>query len=233
MKVNTIYNRDCFEGIKEIETDSVDVCFTSPPYNRIRNDTYAHYDDTQEDYYGFLVRITDEMLRVAKRQVIVNVQMNHFNKVEVLKFLGNYAHEIKGIVVWEKSNPQPATNLKNDEYSVTNAIEFFIIIGGGGKEFRANNKVKNIITTSVNSEHYDGHGAVMKKEVCDFFIKNFTKKGELVLDPFMGCGTTAVCCYEQDRDYIGFEIVPEYIQYALQRIENVNLDKDQISLFEG
>lgn len=224
MDINKIYNEDCLIGMAKMENKSVDVTFTSPPYNRIRNDTYEFYDDTKKDYYDFICKVTNECLRLSRKQVIVNIQANHFNKVEVFKYIGNYADKIKGIIVWEKSNPQPATNFRDNEYSITNAYEFFFVLGESGEEFRANNKIKNIISTSVNSEHFDGHGAVMRKDVADWFIDNFTCKGDLVLDPFMGCGTTALSCYHNGRNYIGFEIVKQYINIAENRLSQFVFD---------
>lgn len=222
MKVNYIKQGDCISELKKMDDNSVDVSFTSPPYNRIRNDVYDHYDDTMLDYFSFLVNVTDEMLRVSKKQVIVNIQTNHFNKIDVYRYIGQYAKNIKGIVIWEKSNPQPGNNPRPDgTYSVTNAYEYFFIMGDNGREFRANGRVKNIITTSINSEHFKGHGAVMKKEVCDWFIEHFTTENDTVLDPFMGCGTTALSCINHNRNYIGYELVKEYCDIAESRIKGI------------
>ena len=220
-EVNKIYNMDCIDGMKQMPSKSVDVSFTSPPYNRIRNDTYAYYDDAKDDYYEFIVQVTDELLRLSKKQVIVNIQANHFNKKEVWRYIGNYASNLKGIIVWEKTNPQPATNFRDNEFSITNAYEFFFVLGENADEFRAHNKIKNIISTPVNSEHFDGHGAVMRKSVADWFISNFTKHGDTVLDPFMGCGTTALSCYHLGRNYIGFEIVKQYCEIAENRLSQL------------
>ena len=56
MKTNIIYNIDCLiGGIDSLPDKSIDYAFTSPPYNRKRNDKYSKYDDTLEDYYGFLL----------------------------------------------------------------------------------------------------------------------------------------------------------------------------------
>lgn len=219
MIIDDILCGDCMELIKDIPDNAVDVCFTSPPYNRIRNDTYALYDDVLQDYYTMLVNITDEMLRVARRDVIVNIQMILFNKVDVCRYIGNYADKMKGIIIWQKNNPQPASNPKEDTFSITNSYEFFFVLSANGdNEFRAFNKIKNIVSTNVNSEHFQGHGAVMKKEVCEYFIENFTRGGEIVLDPFMGMGTTGLVCAEKKRHYIGFELVPEYCERAKRRI---------------
>lgn len=221
MEVNKIHNMDCIEGMKQMQDKSVDVSFTSPPYNRIRNDTYAFYDDTKDDYYEFICDVTNELLRLTKKVCIVNIQANHFNKVDVFRYIGKYAQNMQGIIVWEKTNPQPATNFRDGQYSITNAYEFFFVMGENGAEFRANTKIKNIISTPVNSEHFEGHRAVMRKDVADWFINNFTAKDDIVLDPFMGCGTTALSCYHNGRNYVGFELVPEYIDIAEDRLSQL------------
>lgn len=221
IELDNIYLGDCLELIRGVEDDSIDVSFTSPPYNRIRNDTYEHYDDISEDYYAFLCSITRELLRVTKKDVIINIQMILFNKVDLCKWIGTFSDVMKGIMIWEKDNPQPATNFKNGTYSITNAYEFFFILSGNGDmEFRANNKMKNIFHTNVNTEHFKGHGAVMRLDVAEMFIQNFTKENDIVLDPFMGMGTTGLACAKNNRHYIGFELVEEYLLRAKERIHD-------------
>lgn len=221
---NVIINQDCFDFMKKCEDNSFDVSFTSPPYNRVRNDVYEHFEDVNENYYEMLVTLTTELLRITKKDVIVNVQQNHFNKVDFFKWIGFFSTKIKGVIVWEKSNPQPSTNYKDDTYSITNAIEYFIVFNNKPNEFRANNKIKNIITTSVNSEHFEGHGAVMKLSVAEHFIINFTKVGDLVFDPFFGMGTTGVASKKNKRNYCGCEIVEVYKKEAEKRIKNMPLE---------
>ena len=65
--INKIICGNSLELIKKLPDNSVDVSFTSPPYNRIRNDTYDLYDDVLDDYYSMITQITDEMIRVTKR----------------------------------------------------------------------------------------------------------------------------------------------------------------------
>lgn len=206
---------DCLTLMKELPDDSVDVTFTSPPYNRKRNDKYDHYNDQINDYFGFLCAFTDECLRITKRHVIVNVQKNFYQKKEIWQYIGRYADKITEIVIWQKLNPMPAGG-----HNVTNAYEFFIVFGD--EPLKSNNTyTKNIISTSVNSNMPKEHKAVMKKEVCDWFIKNFTKENDIVLDPFLGTGTTACVCVEQNRHYIGFEISEQYFDMACHRLDEV------------
>ena len=221
MEINKIYNEDCLIGIKKIKDKSIDVSFTSPPYNRVRNDTYDYYDDTLEDYFGLLDKATKEMLRVTKGYCIINVQQNMCNKSEIFRWLGKYANKINGVYVWAKNNPQPANNYRefDNTRSVTNCFEYFFFFKDG-KDFRSYGKhqTKNHIITNVNSEHFKGHGAVMRYDVAEYFIKKFTKENDIVLDMFMGCGTTALACINNKRNYIGFEIAEEYLKICNNRI---------------
>lgn len=63
------------------------------------------------------------------------------------------------------------------------------------------------------------HSAAFPKELPAWFIKLFTKEDDLVLDPFMGSGTTCVAAYELGRNYIGMEIKDEYYQQALSNMK--------------
>ena len=214
MELNKIYNGNCFDLFEQLDDKSIDVVFTSPPYNRKRNDKYTFYNDTLVDYYSFLMYFIEESRRVAKDKVIVNIQTNYYNQSEVYHIIGTYADMIKQIIIWEKTNPMPASG-----HNITNAYEMFIVIGD--KPLKSNTTyTKNLISTSVNSSMPKEHKAVMKQEVSDWFIEKFTKEGDTILDPFMGVGTTAISCKKKNRNYIGFEMIKEYCDMAEKRLNN-------------
>jgi len=209
---STLLLGDCLERIKEIRDGSIDVSFTSPPYNRKRNDKYENYNDNIEDYFGFLVSIIDELLRVTKGYVFFNIQKNYYNKEDVFRLFGHYAENITEVFIWEKSNPLPAAG-----NGITNAYEFVIVFGSG---IRSNKTyTKNHLTTSV-AKMYKNHKAIMHPDVANFFIKNFTNEGDIILDPFMGSGTTGVACKILNRSFIGIEIDPEYFEFACKRVSD-------------
>lgn len=232
MTINTIDCADCFEVMKKLDDKVFDVTFTSPPYNRVRNDTYKYYDDTLQDYYKMIIDLGNELLRLTRKDAIINIQSNMCNKSQVYKFIGDFYNKIKGIVIWGKYNPQPNSNYRktDDTYSVTNAYEFFFVLNDDPSEFRANRNVNNLILTNVNSEHFEGHGAVMKYSVAEEFILNFTKENDLVFDPFMGCGTTALACIQNKRNYYGTELIQEYKDIAENRIQEY-ISKSKNKLF--
>lgn len=209
-----LYNGDCLEVMKNIPDKSIDIAFTSPPYNRKRNDKYSNYNDIKEDYYGFLLKVIELLRTKVKKHIFLNIQTNYYNKSEIYKLIGTYSDYIQQIFIWEKSNPLPASG-----NSITNAFEYFIIIGD--KTLKSNTTyTKNHITTSVNSETTTKiHKAVMKQEVSDWFIEKFGKTGEVVIDPFMGLGTTGISCKKNNVDFIGIELDENYFNIAKERIE--------------
>ena len=75
----------------------VDFIFTSPPYNRKRNDKYNNYNDTKSEYCQFLCDVTDRCLSLSN-YVFINIQKNYYNKSDVFKFIGLYANQIIDIL---------------------------------------------------------------------------------------------------------------------------------------
>lgn len=212
-----LINGDCFEVMNELRDNyiinqSSTIIFTSPPYNRKRNDKYEQYDDNIKDYFQFLRDFTDLAMQIVNKYMILNLQTNYYNKKEVYKYIGEYADKIQQIFIWEKSNPVPARG-----FNITNAYEIFLFIGD--EPVKSNcTYTKNHITTAVHRGTLKAHKAVMKQEVSDYFIKTFSEETDLIIDPFMGTGTTGVSCKLLGRKFVGIEIVREYFEIAKDRI---------------
>ena len=223
--INTIQLGDCLEIMKSMSNDSVDVSFTSPPYNSIRHKKYKNYTDDLDNYYLFLCKFTDELLRITKRTVIVNVQTNYYNRSDVYKYIGKYSKEISRIIIWNKSNPTPSSM----QHKLTNAYEFFMIFSKEESVTINSIFMKDVIDFPINSQKIKGHKAVMNSDVADLFIKEFSNKDDIVLDCFMGTGTTALSCKKYGRNFIGIEIDKEYFNLSKSRIEEL---KKQSSIFD-
>lgn len=215
LKLDQIYNMDCLKGMEQIPDGSIDYVFTSPPYNRERNDKYKLYTDIKKDYFNWLCKVIDEAIRVTKKYTFFNIQKTYYNKIDVFRLIGKYASNIQEIIIWEKTNPMPAAGK-----AITNSYEFFIVLGKSS--LKSNHTyTKNIISTSVNGDMPKMHKAVMKQDVSDWFIENFTKEGDIILDCFMGLGTTAISCLKFNRRYLGFELIEDYVKEANKKIEGV------------
>jgi len=210
---STIENEDCLEGMKKLDAKCFDYAFTSPPYNRKRNDKYEEYEDIKENYYEFLTSIVNNLLRITKKHIFLNLQTNYYNKKDVYRLIGDYNDIIQNIIIWEKSNPLPASG-----YNITNAYELILVLGT--EPLKAlHTYTKNIITTSVNTEGTTKtHKAVMKQEVADWVFEKFIPNGSTVIDPMMGLGTTAIAAEKHNCKWFGYEIISKYVNAAYERI---------------
>ncbi len=85
------------------------------------------------------------------------------------------------------------------------------------------NKIKrDVIETPVAAVKGNKHPAIYPVEIVEEFLRLLTPVGALVLDPFMGSGSTAVACKKLGRHYIGYDINPEYCEYARQRVAMIS-----------
>lgn len=225
---------DCLELMSELNNNSVDVCFTSPPYNdtgtksdnvavtKWGGNTHKKYINVErrKDWFEWQCEVINEMLRVSKKYVLYNIQGIKNNRRNVYKLIGEYADRIHDIIIWYKPNGCPTST----PHKISNKYEFLLIIKSDGvKNVDVNSSFyTNVITQNINSnkEYSKIHRAVMSKPFCDEVIKEFTKEGDTILDPFSGMGTTGVSCVEQNRNYIGFEICEEYVELSKKRIND-------------
>ena len=208
---SVLFHADCMEVLPLLYEKSVDYSFTSPPYNRKRNDKYSNFNDINHNWLQLNIDVIDQLLRVTKKHIFYNLQANYYNRNDVYKLIGHFSKNILDIHIWEKSNPMPASG-KN----ITNAIEYFLILGS--ESLKSNTTyTKNIITTSVNSSMPKEHKAVMKKDVAEHFISKFTQENDIILDCFFGYGTTGLVAKEMNRRYIGIEKEKSYFDMSVER----------------
>lgn len=88
---------------------------------------------------------------------------------------------------------------------------------------------KDVLTTPVESLKNCPHPAIYPVKIVEEFIRLLTQRGDIVLDPFVGSGSTAVAAFQTERVYIGFDISEEYCLYAQKRLSSI---KHQLSLWE-
>lgn len=204
---------DCLDVLDTI--DRADMVLTSPPYNRQRNDKYAHYDDRGRNWLGMLNEVTERCLGITDGWVFVNVQSTYYNRADVYRWMGEHASQIVNEIAWSKSNPLPANGCH-----VTNGWERIVVIHRDGKPLEANGTGRtNTIQTAVNGNMPEEHKAVMVQDVADWIVSNFARAGMRILDPFAGTGTTGVAALRFGCDFVGIEIAPEYCDMARVRLE--------------
>lgn len=227
--INEIYLGDCLTLMKNIPDNYVRLVVTSPPYNVGGNNMnyrakhkYKNDDDNKKDYYNWLKVRVEEMLRISET-VFLNIQMLGKNKKDVLQLISDFKDNIKDIMVWTKKNPVP---MAYDTGIMNAGFEFILILSKDRpetKKFKCANfkgNLSNVITTSVNSANPYAklHKATFPEIIPEIIIKNFSYEGDIILDPFVGTGTTCYVSKKLGRNYIGIEINEEYLNIAVNRV---------------
>jgi len=92
-------------------------------------------------------------------------------------------------------------------------------------KIHGNSIKRDIIESAVETIKGVKHPAIYPEYIIRELLKLLTRKGDIVLDPFIGSGTTGVACKKLGRNYIGFDINPEYCKYAEKRLKKVREDK--------
>jgi len=229
---------DCLEEMKKMPSHSVDVVFTSPPYNDSGktesdkiNKRHFKYEnvETRSDWFEWQVECINEMLRICKRQVLYNIQPILSNKKDVYKLIGEFADKIDQILIWYKPNSQP----QHYPHRIANFYEMVLILKG--KDFKKlyinSNGYKNVIVKNINANHKwsSKHRALMSEPFADEMIREFTQTGDTVLDPFMGLATTGIMCRKYNRNFIGIEIYEPYWEIANERMHEAS---QQMMIFD-
>lgn len=239
--INTIYNQDCIAGMKEhIPDDSIDLIVTSPPYNvGIQYDT--HNDRMPLDEYWIWCRQwLTECYRVLKPDG--RLCLNHYlscGTSEVrfapLMQINSIAEEIgfkhRGVAVWDDRTLTKRTAwgswLSARAPYLNSPYEGVIILYKD--HWRKDREGETDITPKEFMECASG---VWKIQPCQKYdtianfpvelprrcIRFFSYVGDIVLDPFMGSGTTAVAAKQTGRRYTGFEISPNYYKKIMENL---------------
>lgn len=229
-------NGDCLIELPELIKGGVkaNFIFTSPPYNRLRNDKYENYQDTlnEEDYLKLLYDSTNYSLELVGDDgfVFLNNRATYYNAPQIYEYIGHYSKQMSHIIIQVFNNPQPNDNYKKEsnDYSVTTAYEYFFVLNKNRNALRCNfGYTKNVVFSNVTTNPYSKiHHATMNPKISDWFIKTFTKKGDLIIDPFMGLGTTGISALKMGRKFIGIELDKEYYTLATKRLtetdKNIN-----------
>lgn len=259
MEINKIYNCDCIDGLKQLESDSVDLTVTSPPYDNLRS-----YGDTLEWGFETFKPIAKELYRVTKPGgVVVWVVGDACIKgtetcssfKQALYFVEECGFKLHDTMIYEKNGSSYPVKLASKRY--TQIFEYmFVFVKGeirkditliadkrnkwaGWTSWGRNTKYdtqgnmleetpnkpigefslrNNIWKYSVSFNDKTGHPAVFPEKLAEDHILSWTKEGDLILDPFMGSGTTAKMAMLNNRNFVGFEKNTEYYEKSLERI---------------
>ena len=201
LELDRIYNMDCLHGMKEIPDKSIDLVLTDPPYN-VGKDYGNNFNDSKsrQEFIDWMKPRFIEMKRISKT-IIISGQGR----------LADYAliEPWKWLLAWWKPSAMGRSPVGFCNWEP-------LAMWGKG----CNNGVDIIKAVIKPDKKLDGHPCPKPLGWAEEIIKLF-KDANVVCDPFIGSGTTAIACKKLNRHYIGFEINPEYCDIAEKRLLNI------------
>lgn len=255
-----LYHNDCLEVLKNIHDNSVDMIFADPPYflsnngiscraGKVVSVNKADWDKSRgfEEDLKFTISWISECRRILKESgtIWISGTMHNIYQVGYSLQLSNY--KILNEISWFKPNAPPNLSCKYFAHAHETIIwarkhekkpHYFNYeemrkwedkITPSGKQMRS---VWSIPLTPQREKIYGKHPTQKPLELLRRIILSSTKEEALILDPFMGSGTTGVIAKELNRKFIGIDKEVEYLDLSLMRmnlnkeIENMVLEKE-------
>ena len=261
IKKNTILLGDSLEIMKTIPSKSVDLIFADPPYNLQLKDTLYRPDQTSveavtekwdkfnnyKEYDTFTNAWLKESKRVLKDGGSLWVIGSYHNILRTGALIQNLGYWILNDIIWHKTNPMP--NFRGTRF--TNAHETLLWCTtsrdakytfnyqnlkelNDGKQMRSDWYIpicsgKERIR---KSDHSRSHPTQKPEALLYRVLLASSKKGDLIVDPFLGTGTTAVVAKKLQRHFIGIDQNNEYIQIAKTRLKKTKSYEDDVVILK-
>ncbi len=248
--IDKVFCADSKELLKKIPDNSIDIIFTSPPYNfgldYTSNDDASHW----KEYFDNLFEIFDECIRVLKYggRFLVNIQPLFSDYIPSHHIISNYFMSKKllwkGEILWEKNNynckytawgswKSPSSPYLKYTWEFVEVFTKGTLLKKGDRdkiditadEFKEFVVAKWSIAPERKMKDY-GHPAMFPEKLVERALKLFSYQNDIVLDPFNGVGTTTYVAKKLNRRFLGIDLSEEYTKTAIMRL-NEELDVQQ------
>lgn len=233
------------EKMKELPDNSIHLMITSPPYN-----VSKEYDEdlSLKEYLDLLENAFKETFRVLVNGGRACINVANLGRKPYIplsdyisKIMIDMGFNMRGEIIWNKAASASPSTAWGSWLSAANPIlrdihEYILVFSKGNYKREKEDKLntitkeqfmewtKSIWTMNAESARRIGHPAPFPEELPYRLIQLYSFKGDIILDPFMGSGTTAVSALKSERHYIGYDISADYIKLAEKRIAKL---KDQ------
>ena len=218
---------DCYTLIKGIPDKSIDLIITDPPYEITGGKSGGCFGREKRNYHGELYdtgldkginnNILNELVRVMKK-INIYIWCNKNQLRQYLDFFGDLGATCD-LLTWHKTNPVPTCNNK-----YLSDTEYCLYFRKDGVPLHGSYETKKkyyVTPTNKEDKKLYKHPTIKPLDIIQNLIINSSQEGDIVLDPFLGSGTTAVACVNTNRHYIGFELNKEYFDTACKRLDEV------------
>ena len=241
MELNKLYLGDTRLLLPKIETGSIDLIVTDPPYKMTARggvgstggmlkksivnsgNVFNHNDIKPKEYLS-------DFYRVLKTDAHCYIMTNHINLQDILNSATDIGFHFVKSLIWDKGNKIMGTYYMSQ-------FEYILFFRKG-----ANKPINNFGTSDIlripnkkmgntddGGNYHDTEKPIALMKV---LIENSSQEGELVLEPFAGIGSTLLACVESKRNYIGFEIDEKYYNISNQRLKKEDKPLPKGTLFD-
>ena len=211
---------DALQGLKQLEDNSVDLVLTDPPYN-LKKD-FANDNLTEEEFINFLTPIFNELARVIKPKHSVIIFFDSGKKLPLFwkcLFKSKLRFQ-KGCNLYKPND----CSMPHNRTLRTSEV-FYICSKTDELHHEGEGYIHDCLIGNHTRKEKWKHPTAKNLKITREIVKSHSVEGDLVLDCFMGSGTTALACKNLDRDYIGFEISEEYMKIINERLTQENLSQ--------
>ena len=227
-----LYNGDCTTVIKELIAKGieVDAVITDPPYNISKENNFSTMNNPRKgvdfgkwDKNFDVCKWINDYSKIVKKDGCMIIFCSYLFLSYVCDTLTDNGFSVKDVLVWKKSNPMP----RNIDRRYVQDMEFAVWAVNKKAKWTFN-KPKNapylrsvFETPVVGGSERTIHPTQKSLKLMMDIIKIHTNPGDLIIDPFMGSGTTGVACKKLKRNFIGIELSKEYFAIAKERISEI------------
>lgn len=242
LKPNKIYQMDAIEGLKQLSEDSVDLVITDPPYNITAPDRMTmrrgkpvstiDVMGTWDCYHPFdydlmIMQVISHCYRILKPGAALYMFTANEHNGFFIRQAVNRGFIYRNQLAMVKKNPLPSLSKSNFRH----AFEVCMYVSKGKPKtfnFLSQQICKNVLHYS-NTHRHTTHPTEKPLAFIKQLVEVSSRRGDLVVDPFMGSGTTAVASRQLGRNFIGFELEPDYIQMANERLKGGSRNPKRIT----
>ena len=213
MEYDYIECGDCLELMKQIPDGSIDLVLTDPPYGidlapQRENGKFKNTKVINDNTLEWLPNLVNELYRVSKNAVLIFCGWQNVDKFKI-EFEKRFT--VKNILVWDKDWFGMGNNYRPN-------YELCLLCCKTNVTTKSNNK-SNILKYRRIAPQKLLHSCEKPIALLEDLITELSNEEDIVLDPFLGSGSTCVACVNTNRHYIGFELDPQYYNIACKRLD--------------
>lgn len=235
MEVNKIINGDCLEILKTINDATIDCVVTSPPYNlggdfhicnkgkRTTYGAYKSFNDKlpEEEYQTQQIEVLNELYRVTKENAFLfyvhKERIKKNNIISPIEWIRKTKWLISQTIVLDMS---ATANVDKRRFFPTHEY-IYVLCKNADAKLHNNRKLTSVWKVKKTPRKISGHPATFDFNIPYECILASTNKGDIVLDCYIGVGTTAAAALQTSRKYIGIEIDSEYCKKAQDNLNGM------------